>query len=62
MEPSEKLRIDDVVALLRTWAANRLYGAITVNLEEGRIVGIRPAPYLKTASQFRRHLPEVKQA
>ena len=62
MEGSEQLRIDDVVSLLRTWAANRLYGKITIHLEEGRIIGIRPGPYLRTATQFRRHLPEVKQA
>ena len=62
MDGSEKLRIEDVVTLLRTWAANRLYGKITVHIEEGRIIGIRPGPYLRTATQFRRHLPEVKQA
>ncbi len=62
MEGSEKLGIDDVVTLLRTWAANRLYGKITLHLEEGRIIGIRPGPYLRTATQFRRHLSEVKQA
>ena len=61
MEATEKLTIDDVVILLRTWAANRLYGNITLQLEEGRLVGIRPGPYLRTATQFRSHLPEVKQ-
>ncbi len=60
MEPSEKLQIDDVVALLRTWAANRFYGKITLHLEEGRIIGIRPGPYLRSATDFRRHLPELK--
>ena len=62
MEPAEKLTIDDVVTLLRTWGANRLYGKLTVHIEDGRIVGVRPAPYLRDAAQFRRHLPEVKQA
>ncbi len=62
MEASEKLTIDDVVTLLRTWAANRLHGKITLHLDEGRLIGIRPGPYLRTATQFQRHLPEVKQA
>lgn len=60
MEASERLKIDDVVALLHAWAANRLYGAITIHVEEGRIIGIRPGPYLRTATDFRRHLPELK--
>lgn len=62
MDGSERLGIDDVVTLLRVWAANSLWGKIEIAMEDGRVVGIRPAPYLKDAGQFRRHLPEVKQA
>jgi len=62
MEPGEKLTIDDVVTVLRTWTANRMHGKVTVHVQDGGIVGLRPAPYLQTATQLRRHLPEVKQA
>ena len=61
MEASEKLQIDDIVTLLRTWRANETYGSITVQLQQGRISSIKPQPIIQTAKDFRRHLPEVKQ-
>ncbi len=34
MEPGEKLTIDDVVTVLRTWTANRMHGKVTVHVQD----------------------------
>ena len=59
--PDDKLTLDDVLALLRRWAAVHAWGTVTIHFSNGAVNRIEPAPVIHNYGDLKTHYPRLGQ-